>query len=178
MKKIILASLLLCMAAAGYAQESGKVTNRNIEKNRSVNSIVAYSNFILDMIRQMDITYGEYEEVIQRVWNKEIDLKLERSSAEPLKKMDKIKHEITYTPVYKGAEEYQKAVLAYADIVKKKITLLEKFGILGADKDSDVLAYNDAARVFYEANNDAIEGRNILKRKKNEFEKNAFDGRR
>ena len=167
-------SLIFCSTVAGYAQSSGKVTTRNVEMNKKIDNKKGYNYFLLDMIRDSDIVYTEYEELVQRVWKKEVSVNLEKTSVKPLQKLNKIRQTVIDMPVFKGGIEYQESVLAYIDVVKKKIVLLEKYGILGADAKSDVNEYNDAAIAFNEATNEGIEARNIIRHKKNEFEKTVY----
>ena len=174
MKVFLFISFILCLTATGYAQRSGTVTTRNVEMNRKIDTKKGYNYFLLDMIKDIDIVYTEYEELVQRVWNKKINMNLTKSSAEYLKKADRIWQTVIDMPVYKGGIEYQESVLAYMVVVKKKITLLEKYGILGANPKSDINEYNDAAIAFNEATNEGIEARNIVRRKKNEFERTVY----
>jgi len=174
MRVLIFLSFIFCLAGTGYAQNSGKVATRNVEMNRKIDTKKGYNYFLLDMIKDIDVVYAEYEELIQRVWSKEVNLDLTKSSAAPLKKADKIWQTVVDMPVFKGGIEYQESVLSYMVVVKKKIILLEKYGILGANPKSDINQYNDAATAFNEATNEGIEARNLVRRKKNEFEKTVY----
>lgn len=174
MKTILIISFILCLGGAGYAQSTGKVTTRNVEMNKKIDNKKGYNYFLLDMIKDTDVVYTEYEELIQRVWDKKVNLNLNGTSVQPLKKLDKIKQTVIDMPVFKGGIEYQESVLTYIDVVRKKIVLLEKYGILGADSKSDVKEYNDAAMAFNEATNEGIDARNIVRRKKNEYEKTVY----
>jgi len=174
MKTILFLSFMLWIAGTGYAQNTGKVSTRNIERNKNIDNKKGYNYFLLDMMKDIDVVYTEYEELIQRVWDKKVNLSLKGTSGQPLKKLDKIKQTVIEMPVFKGGIEYQESVLAYIDAVKKKIILLEKYGILGADPQSNTSEYNDAAIAFSDATNEGIEARNIVRRKKNEYEKTVY----
>ena len=173
MRTTLFIMLMFCLSVAGYAQK-GKVTNRNVERNKNVDNKKGYNYFLLDMVKDIDVVYTDYEALVQRVWDKKVNLDLRKSSADPIKKLDRIKQTILDMPVFKGGIEYQEAVLAYIDVMKKKIVALEKFGVLGADANSDFNEYKNSQIKFEELTNEEIDARNIVRRKKGEYEKTVF----
>ncbi|MBD8390128.1 hypothetical protein [Dysgonomonas sp. BGC7] len=174
MKTLLLSVLSLILVGTLNAQQGAKTTKRNVEVNKRIDNKVAYNYFLLDMIRDIDVVYGEYEELIQRAWSKRIDLDLKGSSGDYLKRIDAIGQTVEEMPIFKGGDDYQKSVLEYTDVVKEKITLLERYGILGTIPDSDINEYNDAEIAFNEATNKGIEVRNKVRKLKSSFEKKTY----
>lgn len=158
----------------GYAQSKDRVLKRSVKTNTDIKTKSGYNQFLIDMIQDMDTAYAQYERLVQKVWDKELVMDLYGSSKDAVKVLDNSKQKINSMPVYQGAENYKNAVLKYADIVKKKILYLEKFGILGADPVSDINDYNTISMKFQETTNEGIEGRNKVRRLKEEFEKTAY----
>ncbi|WP_029904275.1 hypothetical protein [Prevotella sp. 10(H)] len=172
---IFITCLLLGSATMGFAQnQERKVSKQTIERNKKIDTKNGYNYFLIDMIKDVDIVYTEYEAMVQRVWDKEINLDLHNSAKESLEKIDDIRTSTLKMPVYKGGLEYRAAVLDYIDAVRKKTSRLEKYGILGADANSDITEYNKAGKAFNESDNEAIEKRNIVRRKKADYEKTFY----
>lgn len=174
MKTILLLFAISSLAVAGYAQSSGTVTKRSVEMNKNIDNKKGYNQFLLDMIKISDGIYAEYEELVQRVWDKKVDLNLDKSSNAYRNKIDGVKQTIVDMPIFKGGDDYQKSVLTYMDAVKKKMTHLERLGVLGADENSNTVDYNDAAIAFNEVTNECIDVRNNVRNKKNEFEGKVY----
>lgn len=174
MRTIFLIALLASIMVTSYAQETKKAIKQNVERNKNIDTKVGYNYFMLDMVRDLDIIYTEYEELVQRVWDKKVNLNLKNSSSESIKKVDALRKMMIDMPVYKGGDDYQKSVLIYADVVKKKIKILEKYGVLGADPNSDNTEYYDAKRAFDEVTNLEIEKRNAVRRMKSAYEKTVY----
>lgn len=166
---------LLGTTVMGYSQkQDSKVSKQRIERNKNIDTKNGYNYFMLDVIKDVDIVYTEYEELVQRVWDKKVSPDLRNSSVAPLKEIDNIRVEIIEMPIFQGGLKYRNSVLDYIEAVKQKIRLLEKYGILGADANSDVLKYNDAGREFYEADNVATEKRNNVRKEKTAYEKTVY----
>lgn len=165
---------LFCFFGMGYAQNEGGVLKRKVEINKNIKTKSGYNQFLLDVIKEMDALYYEYEELVQKVWDKEIEVELLNSSRDVQKKLDEYNEAVKSMPVYRGGDDYQKAMLDYIVAMKEKIKCLEKYGILGADNFSDVTEYNKAHIAFHEATNDATDKRNTVRKKKDEFEKTVY----
>jgi hypothetical protein len=156
----------------GYAQkQEGKVSKQRIERNKNIETKSGYNYFMLDFIKDVDAVYTEYEELVQRVWDNEVNLDLHKTSVTPLKKINNIRAEIINMPIYRGGLEYRNAVLDYLEAVKQKIVVLEKFGILGADANSDIQLYYETSRKYQEADNVTIDKRNKVRRQKSIYER-------
>lgn len=175
MRQFFLAVLLLSGAIGTLsAQHVGKGSKRSVEVNKKIDNKVAYNYFMLDMIRDADVVYGEYEELVQRVWQKEVTVNLKGTAAGYIKKIDEIDKQINEVPVFRGGDKYKESVLEYLDAVRLKLTLLEPYGILGADAQSGIAEYTDASIAFNEATNKGIEIRNKVRKIKSEFEKTTY----
>lgn len=159
-----------------YAQGKKKIIKHTVEKNKKIETKTGYNSFLFDMMKDLDMIYAEYEQLVQRVWDKKVNLDLKGSSEASIKEIDDLRKEIIDMPVFKGGDDYQKSVLIYADVVKKKIKALEKYGVLGADPNSDSAAYYDAKREFDEVTNLEIEKRNAVKRMKSAYENTVYMG--
>ncbi|MBK5721717.1 hypothetical protein JGH11_12630 [Dysgonomonas sp. Marseille-P4677] len=174
MRTIFFVILLTCITVISYAQENKRVIKHNIERNKNIDTKIGYNYFMLEMVGDLDVIYTEYEELVQSVWDKKINLDLKNSSAASIKKIDALRKAIIEMPVYKGGDDYQKSVLIYSDVVKKKITTLEKYGVLGADPNSDTREYSEAKIAFDEVTNLEIEKRNAVRRMKDAYEKTVY----
>lgn len=176
MRNYLLCALifLFCFSGIGYAQSKDRVLKRAVKTNTDIKTKSGYNQFLVDMIKDVDTAYAQYERLVQKVWDKELVMDLYSSSKDVVKVVDNSKQKINSMPVYLGAESYKNAVLQYTDIVKRKIQYLEKFGILGADPVSDINDYNTISLKFQETTNEGIEGRNKVRRLKEEFEKTVY----
>lgn len=175
MRQLLLIISIFLISGIGYAQNStGGVKKKRIERNWNINTKVGYNQFLLDMVSDVDLAYTEYEELIQSVWDKKVNLDLNKSSDKPLKKIDEYRKIVIDMKIYQGGNDYQKAVLDYIDTMKEKVKLLEKYGILGTDPDSDAKDYNSTAIAFNDITNEAIDKRNIIRKKKTEYEKTVY----
>lgn len=176
MKRLFIVSILSCLAIAGYAQNetNNKVVKKTVKKNFKLDTKTAYNYFLLDIVRDVDSVYSRYEGTVQDVWSGKNKIDLKGSSNTAIKDADRIYRMVQETNIYQGGDEYQKAVLTYIEAVKEKIRLLEIYGILGADPESDAGEYDDAAIKFHEATNDAIDKRNKLREKKSLYEKTVY----
>ncbi|MDR2953634.1 MAG: hypothetical protein LBV43_00965 [Prevotella sp.] len=126
------------------------------------------------MINDIDKEYADYEEKVQNVWDNKITMDLKKSAVKPTTAIDEYCKEIKRMPIFKGGEDYQKSVLEYADAMKEKISRLEKYGVLGSDADADFDQYFASARAFDKASNDAIDKRNVLRKRKSEYERTFY----
>ncbi|GAB6121226.1 hypothetical protein JCM30204_23750 [Dysgonomonas termitidis] len=159
----------------GYAQkQEGKVSKFRLERNKNINTRSGYNHFMLDIVKDIDVVYTQYEELVQRVWDNKVDMDLHKTSGAPLKEMNNIRTEIVNMPIYPGGLEYRNSVLDYLEAVKQKIVVLEKFGILGADANSDIQLYYETSRKFQEADNVTIDKRNKVRRQKTIYERTAY----
>ncbi len=175
MRTIFFIVLLLLVAAMGYAQkQEAKAGRQRIERNKNIQTKSGYNYFMLDVVKDVDVVYTEYEELIQRVWDNEVNLNLQKTSVTPLKEINNIRTEIVNMPIYHGGLEYRNSVLDYLEAVKQKIVVLEKFGILGADANSDIQLYYETSRKFQEADNVTIDKRNKVRRQKTIYERTAY----
>ena len=156
------------MPEYGHAQEGG-VSKRRVEK--SVKTKGGYNSFLLESIHSSDKIYSDYESKVQQVWNGESKENLEGSSKKPLRDLAEVQQSIKEIPVYKGGDDYQKAVSNYLNAVEKKINLLETLGVLGANPDTEAREYNNISRAFTDISNEAIDIRNAVRRVKRNFEK-------
>lgn len=174
MRTIFFVISLTCITGMSYAQDAKAVIKHNVERNKNIDTKVGYNHFLVDMVTGLDFIYTEYEELVQQVWDKKSNLDLRNSSIASLKRIDALRKTIIDMPVYKGGDDYQKSVLIYADVIKKKINTLEKYGVLGANPNSDTAEYYAAKRNFDEITNLEIEKRNAVKRMKGAYEKTVY----
>lgn len=175
MRTISLIVFSLLCTAMGYAQEEeNNVKRQRIERNKKIDTKTGYNYFMLDIVKDIDVIYTEYEELVQRVWDNKVNINLYKTSVAPLKEINNLRAEIINMPIYKGGLEYRNSVLDYLEAVKQKIVVLEKFGILGADSHSDIQLYYTASRQFQEADNATIDRRNKVRKLKTIYEKTIF----
>jgi len=170
----ILLLFLFCVGGIGYAQDQGGILKRSVEINKNIKTKSGYNQFLIDMVRDIDVAYSDYEDVVQKVWDHEIEMDLLKSSKSTLKKLSEYKELIKTIPAFLGGDDYQRAVLDYAEAVELKTECLEKYGVLGADAHSDITEYKKIEKEFNEIVNDAIDKRNIVRKKKDEFEKTTY----
>lgn len=173
MKKYLLVTLaFLCITTVMYAQDRGTVSKRVIEKNNKANTKTHYNYLLLDAVNDADAFYSDYERTVQMVWDGNltpISIKNEKGTA--VRGIEDCLEKVKTTPVYRGGDDYQQAVIKYILAVRDKIDVLETLGVLGADKDSDAALYNDMSVKYTDMSNEAIDLRNEVRNKKNEYEK-------
>lgn len=176
MKKYLLITLSILSFTIMYAQDGkGTVSKRIIEKNKKTDSKTSYNYMLLDAVNNADEFYNEYETTVQMVWDGKLNvISIKNEKGKAIRGIQDCLDLVTGTPVFRGGDEYQKAVIKYIIAVKDKVDSLENLGVLGADKDSDPVIYNQASRKYTDISNEAISLRNIVREKKNVFEKTFY----
>lgn len=129
-----------------------------------------YNRFLVKAIKETDELYSGYEELVQKVWNKEAKEDLTEESKKVQELINEYKELVKSTRVYKGGDAYMKATSSYIEATIERVKCLEKYGVLGADDSSDVEEYNNSKIAFDKATDNAISKRNIVQVKKKEFE--------
>lgn len=172
MKKYLLIALAILGITTGVNAQS--VVKRVVENTNKGDSKKHYNFLLLDAVNYSDAIYSEYENIVQDVWDKKIRTDLSKDRSRAIKDLDKQLEIVKTTPIYKGGEEYQLAVLTYINSIKAKIEALEKLGILGEDPNSDVLEYNETSIRFTDISNETIDLRNIVRERKNAYEKSFY----
>lgn len=167
-KYLFIAVAMLGFIAVANAQT---VTKRVVESTNKGDSKTHYNYLLLDAVNYTDAAYSRYEQEVQSVWDKKSTGDLTKGRIEAIKVIDKYLNTVKETPIYKGGEAYQLAVLAYINSVKDKVIALEYLGKLGDDPDTDALEYNKASIKFTDISNEGIDLRNTVRDKKNEYEK-------
>lgn len=150
------------------------VTKRVLEKTNKGDSKTHYNYLLLDAVNYSDAAYSRYEKLVQDVWDKKSNANLTKNRIEALEEIDKHLTTVKDTPIYKGGESYQLAVLAYLSAVKDKVIALEHLGTLGDDANTDAIVYNKASAKFTDISNEAIDLRNNVRDKKSEYEKTFY----
>lgn len=175
MKKYLLITLSVFCFVATYAQDKSKTTKRVVEKSQIKNTKTHYNYFLLDAVNDADAAYAEYENTIQQVWDGKLaPISIKNEKGKAIRAIGDYLELVKTTPVYQGGDEYRTAVLVYINAVRDKIDAIETLGVLGADKDSDAALYNEASRKYTDVSNEAIDLRNKVREKKNEYEKTNY----
>lgn len=176
MKKYLLITLSILSVIGICAQENkGAVSKRIVEKNRKAETKTTYNYMLLDAVNDADTFYTEYESTVQMVWDGKLNaISIKNEIGKAMRGVQNCLDNVKNTPVYQGGDEYQLAVMKYVIAVREKIEALETLGVLGADKDSDIEAYNRASIKFTDISNEAIDMRNNVRDKKNAYEKTYY----
>lgn len=176
MKKFLLITLSFLSVIGIYAQDDrSTVLKRTVEKNKKIDSKTAYNYMLLDAVNDTDAFYNEYEITVQMVWDGRLNvINVKNDIGKSIRGVQNCLDNVKNTPVYQGGNEYQQAVQEYIIAVKEKIEALEVLGVLGADKNSDAEAYNQASIRFTDVSNKAIDLRNKVRNEKNEYEKTFY----
>jgi hypothetical protein len=168
--------LFIAVAIVGFisVSKAQTVTKRVVESTNKGDSKSHYNYLLLDAVNYSDAAYTGYEKLVQSVWDKKSNADITKGSIETIKVIDKYIITVKETPVYRGGDAYRLAVLNYIDKVKDKVMALEHFGKLGNDSNTDTTEYNNASIQFTDISNEAIGLRNIVRDKKNEYEKTFY----
>ncbi|NDV95216.1 hypothetical protein D0T84_09820 [Dysgonomonas sp. 521] len=170
-KYLFIAVAMLGSIAVANAQT---VTKRVVKSTNKGDSKTHYNYLLLDAVNYSDAAYAQYEKEVQSVWDKKSARDLTKGRMETIKVIDEYLNTVKEARVYKGGEAYQSAVLAYINSVKEKVMALEHLGKLGDDPNTNDLDYNKASIKFTDISNEAIDLRNIVREKKNEYEKTFY----
>ncbi|MDR2950412.1 MAG: hypothetical protein LBV71_14565 [Prevotella sp.] len=166
--------IVLAMLSVTTVMNAQNVVKRVVENTNKGDSKKHYNYLLLDAVNYSDAVYSEYEKKVQDVWDKKISADLRKGKTEAFKEIDKYLDIVKTTPIYKGGEEYQLAVLTYINSVKAKVEALENLGILGDDPNADAIEYNNASIKFTDVSNQTIDLRNIVRDKKSTYEKTFY----
>lgn len=165
---------LFVITLMGYAQDEKKIIKKNIERNRKIDNKRSYNYFLLDMVKDADAIYSEYEDLVQQVWDKKTEKGMKGTSSLSIQKINALSNIITDVAVYKGGGDYQKAILIYLDAINENLKALEDFVVLGADTNVRADEYYKAGRLFDEKVNNKIEKRNLVRQEKSLYEKTFY----
>jgi len=173
MKKYLLITLSILCFASIYAQDGrGTVSKRIVEKGNRADTKNRYNYMLLDAVNDADAAYTEYESTVQMVWDGKLNImSIKNDKDKALRGIQDCLDIVESTPVYQGGDEYRQAAINYISAVKNKVEYLENLAVLGADKDSDTSAYNDASIKYTDISNEAIDLRNVVRNKKSAYEK-------
>lgn len=170
-KYVFIAVAMLGFISVSNAQT---VTKRVVESTNKGDSKTHYNYLLLDAVNYSDAAYSDFEKLVQNVWDKKSNADITKNRIETIKVIDKYLNTIKDAPIYKGGESYQLAVLSYINRVRDKVMALEYLGKLGDDPNSDPIEYNKASIQFTDISNETIDLRNIVREKKNEYEKTFY----
>lgn len=165
---------LFVITLMGYAQDEKKIIKQNIERNRKIDNKRSYNYFLLDMVKDADAIYSEYEDLVQQVWDKKIEKDMKNTSSLSIQKVNALSNIITDVAVYKGGEDYQKAVFTYLDAINENLKALEDYVVLDADTNVRADEYYKAEGLFEEKVNNKIEKRNLVRQEKSLYEKTFY----
>ena len=165
---------LFVITLMGYAQDEKKIIKKNIERNRKIDNKRSYNYFLLDMVKDADAIYSEYEDLVQQVWDKKIEKDMKNTSSLSIQKINALSNIITDVAVYKGGGDYQKTVLTYLDAINENLKALEDYVVLGADTNVRADEYYKSGRLFDEKVNNKIEKRNLVRQEKSLYEKTFY----
>jgi hypothetical protein len=168
--------LFIAVATLGFISVSNAQTGtkRVVESTNKGDSKTHYNYLLLDAVNYSDAAYTDFEKLVQSVWDKKSNADITKNRIETIKVIDQYLNTIKDAPIYKGGETYQLAVLNYINKVMDKVMALEHLGKLGDNANTDPKEYNNASVKFTDISNEAIDLRNIVREKKNEYEKKFY----
>lgn len=178
MRKIIFVALLATLFTTQTDAQVKAVIKKNIETVREPKTKRGYNYILFDTVKDIDRIYSEYESKVQQAWDNKYDLDysevktyLETEGNKVQLELDSLSSDLKNIPVYKGADNYQKATFEYISVMKQKMASLTKLGVIGANVELPRNEYNEIATEYDNVCKLADQKRNEVRQEKSAYER-------